>query len=306
MLSERHKGHLSVLLFTLLISTSFPLGQYLTAELPPLVVTWSRFVLGGVFFAGLLLVRRSWQWPPASVLLRYAVLSLLVCFYFWSMFEALEQSDPVEVAAIYTLVPLFTAMIARVAGQHLKQRQWVMLLIGLLAAVWIIVGGSVDRLLTLRIDEGSLIYLWGCMAFAANPVLVQSGLKEQPILSSTFWLLLFAALWLSPFIPMYLDVSAVAEVSEGIIWGVLYMGLVVTALTFMLFHYASVRLKSAQVMAYSYLVPVMVMLMAVGAGQPLVLSILPAVGIILAVVVVMLKTPEDAIPAPVDASPEAG
>lgn len=306
MLNERHKGHLSVLLFTVLISTSFPLGQYLTAELPPLIVTWTRFVLGGLFFAGLLLMRRSWQWPSTSVLLRYAVLSLLVCFYFWSMFEALEQSDPVEVAAIYTLVPLFTAVIARVAGQHLKQRQWVMLLVGLLAAVWIIVGGSVDRLLTLRIDDGSLIYLWGCMAFAVNPVLVKSGLKEQPILNSTFWLLLFAALWLSPFIPMYLDTAVVAELSAGIIWGVVYMGLVVTALTFMLFHYASVRLKSAQVMAYSYLVPVMVMLMAVGAGQPLVLSILPAVGIILAVVVVMLTSSEDEIAATDEALPNAG
>ena len=81
---------------------------------------------------------------------------------------------------------------------------------------------------------------------------------------------------------------------------------VVTALTFMLFHYASVRLKSAQVMAYSYLVPVMVMLMAVVAGQPLVLSILPAVGIILAVVVVMLKSSDDAITAPDEALPNAG
>lgn len=305
MLSERHKGHLSVLLFTVLISTSFPLGQYLTAELPPLVVTWTRFVLGALFFAGLLLSRRSWQWPSASMMLRYSLLSLLVCFYFWSMFEALEKSDPVEVAAIYTLVPLFTAMIARVAGQHLKQRQWVMLLVGLLAAVWIIVGGSVDRLLILRIDDGSLIYLWGCMAFAANPVLVQSGLKEQPILSSTFWLLLFAALWLTPFVPMYLDTAVVAELSAGIIWGVVYMGLVVTALTFMLFHYASVRLKSAQVMAYSYLVPVMVMLMAVGAGQPLVLSLLPAVGVILAVVVVMLKSSDDVVAVPEDAMAEA-
>lgn len=306
MLSERHKGHLSVLLFTVLISTSFPLGQYLTAELSPLVVTWTRFVLGGLFFAALLLSRRNWHWPSVSVLSRYAILSLLVCFYFWSMFEALEQSDPVEVAAIYTLVPLFTAMIARVAGQHLRQRQWVMLLIGLLAAVWIIVGGSVDRLLTLRIDDGSLIYLWGCMAFAANPVLVQSGLKEQPILSSTFWLLLFAALWLTPFVPTYLDTAVLADVSTGIIWGVLYMGLVVTALTFMLFHYASVRLKSAQVMAYSYLVPVMVMLMAVVAGQPLVLSLLPAVGIILAVVVVMLNSTDDAITASEEKLPEAG
>ena len=306
MFSERHKGHLSVLLFTVLISTSFPLGQYLTSELPPLVVTWTRFVLGALFFGGFLLSRRSWQWPSASLLLRYAVLSLLVCFYFWSMFEALEQSDPVEVAAIYTLVPLFTAMIARVAGQHLRQRQWAMLLVGLLAAVWIIVGGSVDRLLTLRIEDGSLIYLWGCMAFAANPVLVQSSLKEQPILSSTFWLLFLAALWLSPFIPMYLDTAVVADLSASIVWGVVYMGLVVTALTFMLFHYASVRLKSAQVMAYSYLVPVMVMLMAVVAGQPLVLSILPAVGIILAVVVVMLKSSDEAHNASDEVLPNAG
>lgn len=290
MLSEHHKGHLAVLLFTVLISTSFPLGQYITAELPPLVVTWTRFVLGGLLFGSLLVLRGRWQWPPVPVLMRYALLSMSVCFYFWSMFEALEKSDPVEVAAIYTLVPLFTALIARAAGQRLKQRQWVMLLTGLLAAMWIIVGGSVDRLLALRIEDGSLIYLWGCMAFAANPVLVQSGLKEQPILNSTFWLLLFAAIWITPFIPMSLDGGTLGSVSSGVIWGVLYMGLVVTALTFVLFHYASVRLKSAHVMAYSYLVPVMVMLLAIVAGQPLVLSLLPAVGIILAVVYLMLKS----------------
>ncbi len=295
MFSEASKGHLSILLFTLLISTSFPLGQYLTAHWPPLLVTWSRFVIAALFFAGLLIVRGELRLPKGAQMLRYAVLSLLTCFYFWSMFEALKQGDPVEIAAIYTLVPIMTALMARLLGQHLRGRQWLMLVAGLLAAVWIIVGGSVERLQNLHIGDGSLIYLWGCIAFAANPILVKSTLQKQPLMLSTFWILLCSALWLTPLLPATLTTGLPGPSSAELIAGLVYMGLMITALSFFLFQYACVRLQSAQVMAYSYLVPVLVMLMSIVAGQAPVWSQLPAVLVILAVVAVMLNSrPEPA------------
>ncbi|MGN5027727.1 hypothetical protein ACTFBV_02615 [Aeromonas rivipollensis] len=48
------QAHGKVLLFTLLISLSFPIGSALTAVLDPLVVTWVRYLLASLIFVGVL------------------------------------------------------------------------------------------------------------------------------------------------------------------------------------------------------------------------------------------------------------
>ena len=70
------QAHGKVLLFTLLISLSFPIGSALTAVLDPLVVTWARYLLAALTFVILLACQRRLALPSLRDLGRYTLISL--------------------------------------------------------------------------------------------------------------------------------------------------------------------------------------------------------------------------------------
>ncbi|MGL6573136.1 EamA family transporter [Aeromonas hydrophila] len=99
------QAHGKVLLFTLLISLSFPIGSALTAVLDPLVVTWARYLLAALTFVILLACQRRLTLPSLRDLGRYTLISLPALCYFVAMFVALQETSALDASALYTTVP---------------------------------------------------------------------------------------------------------------------------------------------------------------------------------------------------------
>ncbi|WP_281706082.1 EamA family transporter, partial [Aeromonas taiwanensis] len=104
------KAHGKVLLFTLLISLSFPIGSALTAVLDPLVVTWVRYLLASLIFVGVLGYQGGLVLPSLRDLGRYTLISLPALCYFVAMFVALQETSALDASALYTTVPLISAL----------------------------------------------------------------------------------------------------------------------------------------------------------------------------------------------------
>lgn len=104
------KAHGKVLLFTLLISLSFPIGSALTAVLDPLVVTWVRYLLASLIFVGVLGYQGRFALPSLRDLGRYTLISLPALCYFVAMFVALQETSALDASALYTTVPLISAL----------------------------------------------------------------------------------------------------------------------------------------------------------------------------------------------------
>lgn len=255
------RAHGAMLLYSFMISTSFPVSKAITPYLDPVALTLVRFVLAASLFGVLTFSRERWIWPGPAQILRYFVISACMVIYFLAMFEALRWTDAVSAGAIFTLVPLVSVAVAfALMRQRTGLRQLLYLLLGGAGAVWVLFGGSLEHLLVFRLGKGELIFAIGCLTYGAYGPLIARFHQGEPISVMTFWILALGAFMLAVVgAPGVLRTDWLAI--PAILWmGVVYLAVFNTAISFFLFKSASVVLPASKVMAYTYLTTAFVVL----------------------------------------------
>ncbi|MFN7010638.1 MAG: DMT family transporter [Allorhizobium sp.] len=252
---EKLKAHLAVLLFSLLVSGSFSFGGIATRLIDPIALQALRYAVTVAVIAllcwklgvRLALPRQAW---------RFAILGLLMAVYMTTMFIALQFTKPVATGAVFTLMPLMSAVFAWfLMRQHTRPGVLVSLLIAATGAIWVIFRGDIGALLAFDIGRGEMIYFVGVLCHAAYvPLLRLFNRKEAP-LAFVFWAAVATfAFILVPAAPRLATVDLLNL--PPIVWiAVLYLSVIATAVTFFLLQYASMRLPASKVLAYGYLTP---------------------------------------------------
>jgi drug/metabolite transporter (DMT)-like permease len=284
-------GHLAMLSFSALVAGSFSLGALAAPLISPAALTVVRFGLAGSLvglaaFATSGVPRAAWVAPW-----RYLVLGGLLACYFVLMFEGLRTAAAVPTAAVFTLTPVMAAGFGWVLlGQVSSWRTVLALTLGALGALWVIFRGDLGALLALHVGRGEVIYFFGCIAHAVYAPMVRRLNRGESALVFTFGTMLagfvLLCLW---------GGRAVAATDwlalPAIVWICLaYVSVAASSMTFVLLQYASLRLPSAKVMAYTYLVPCWVILweLALGHGAPPV-NVLAGVALIVVALGLLLK-----------------
>ena len=268
--SDEVRGHLAMLGFSALVAGSFSLGAIVANDIAPQAITAARFVLativmGMVAFLQGDLRREYWQAPW-----RYFVLGALFTLYFVLMFEGLKTANPVSVAAVFTLMPLMSALFGWwLLRQVTTPRMALALSIAACGALWVIFRGDPAALWAFDIGRGEMIYFVGCIAHALYTPMVRKLNRGEGAAVFTFGMLVAGSVILG--IVGFDDIRATDWAAlPGMVWiTIAYLTLFSTASSFFLLQYASLRLPSAKVMAYSYLTPAWVMLWEIGLGSML-------------------------------------
>lgn len=255
-LSEPARGHLAMLAFSALVAGSFSLGVLAAPHIDPGALSVVRFVLAGVLVGIAAAVttgvpRTAWAAPW-----RYLVLGGLLGAYFVLMFEGLKTAPPVSAAAVFTLTPVMAAGFGWLfLRQRLTARMAVALAIGGAGALWVIFRADLQALRALEVGRGEAIYFVGCVAHAAYAPLVRKLNRGEPAVVFTFGMMVAGTMLLA----LYAWPAMAATdwtALPGIVWVTLvYVAVAASAVTFVLLQYATLRLPSAKVMAYTYLVP---------------------------------------------------
>ena len=290
-MSDRLRGHAAMLAFSGLIAGSFALGSMAAPHIAPTALNAVRFILASVLlgsaaWATVGIPRTTWQAPW-----RYLLLGGSMGLYFVMMFEALKTAAPVSAAAVFTLTPIISGLFGYILlRQVMTPRMGVALAIGAAGALWVIFDADLQALLRFEMGQGEVIFFFGCIAHAFyTPLVRKLNRGERPIVFS-FGAMVAAA-----------GLIALAGWSDmrgtdwpglpTIVWiTILYTAVAATAITFVLLQYASLRLPSAKVMAYTYLTPTWVICWqaALGHGLPPPL-ILVGVGLTIVALVLLLK-----------------
>ncbi len=98
---------------------------------------------------------------------RFGINGFLTAVYFVTMFIALTMTKPVATSAVYTLVPLMTAVTAFfIVGQRSGPAVLLSLVLAGAGAIWVIFRGDLQALLGFDVGQGELIYFVGCIAYA--------------------------------------------------------------------------------------------------------------------------------------------
>ncbi len=280
-----------MLLFSALVAGSFSLGAIAAPYVSPSALTVLRFafaavLVGAVAVATVGIPRSSWRAPW-----RYGVLGGLLACYFVLMFWGLQTASAVPTSAVFTMTPLMAAGFGWLTLRQITTaRMAVALGIGAVGSLWVIFRGDLGALMRLEVGRGEVIYFFGCVAHAIYAPMVRKLNRGEPAVVFTFGVLLAGFVMLSLF-----GGRAVVETDwramPGIVWiCLIYVSVVASAMTFVLLQYAALRLPSAKVMAYTYLVPSWVILWEISLGRtapPLI--VLGGVALTVVALVLLLK-----------------
>ena len=257
--TESLRGHAAMLLFAALISVSFTLGDLAAPHIEPSALTAARFLLAACIIGALAFPKMAATHFRAPW--RYPLVGGLLAGYFILMFEALKITDPVSTGAVFTLTPIMSAVFGWILMRQITTPMMaVSLVLAGIGAIWVIFRADIDAILGLKLGPGERIFVIGCASHALYAPMSRLLNRGEPIFVYTFGGicggLLVTMVW------GWREVAATDWLSlPGIAWAaVIYLAVFATATTFFLIQYATLRLPSAKVMAYGYLVPSFVIL----------------------------------------------
>ena len=188
--------------------------------------------------------------------------------YFVLMFKGLQTAEAISTAAVFTLTPIMAAGFGwLLLRQITTPRMAFALTIGAMGALWVIFRADLAALLKFQISKGEILYFWGCVAHAIYAPMVRKLNRGEPAVVFTFGMMvagfLLLLLW------GWRDVLETDWAAlPAIVWiCLIYVSVAASSMTFVLLQYATLRLPSAKVMAYTYLVPSWVILWEIALGR---------------------------------------
>ncbi|WP_295310982.1 DMT family transporter [Roseobacter sp.] len=287
------RGHAAMLFFSALVAGSFSLGSMAANEIAPAALNAVRFILAGAVIGAAMMATTGVPAGAFRAPWRYAVLGGLFSIYFVLMFEGLKTAPPVSAAAVFTLTPVVAAGFGwLLLRQITTPRMAVALCIGAAGALWVIFRADVAALRAFEIGRGEVIYFFGCVAHALYTPMVRKLNRGEPAVVFTFGMLVAGAVLLTLW--GWRDLVATPWASlPGIVWiTIVYTAFFASSATFVLLQYATLRLPSAKVMAYTYLTPSWVIgwEIALGNGAP---GFVVAGGVLLTILALALLLRDD-------------
>lgn len=293
--SQLH-GHLAMLLMSFCIAGSFSLGSGIANLVSPDALTTLRFIAAAIFMGLVIIINGKAKREHFIAPWRFLLLGAVFAIYFVTMFEALKVTAPVSTSAVATLIPLMSAIFGYILLKQITTKRMAFALaIGACGALWVIFKADLNTFIRFDLGFGEFIFFFGAIAHALYTVLFRKLSRGEPVTVSTFGVMVGGAIALifysyeNVFNTDWLNLPAK-------FWFIFaFLVLVTTSLTFFLVQFAALRLPSAKVMAYTYLVPSWVILWewVMGNGLPD-LKIGIGVAITTLALLILLKNEEQA------------
>ncbi|GGX44304.1 hypothetical protein GCM10007385_10310 [Tateyamaria omphalii] len=262
------RGHAAMLLFSALVAGSFSLGAMAANEIAPAALNAARFWIAALVIGVAVVMRGGVPRSALQAPWRYALLGGLFAIYFVLMFEGLKTAAPVSAAAVFTLTPVMSGVFGYVLlRQVTTPRMAFALAVGAAGALWVIFRADLSAFLAFDVGRGEIIYFFGCVSHAIYTPMVRKMNRGEPAVVFTFGMLIAGAVLLTLWGWRDLMATPWADLPR-IVWiTLLYVSVFASAATFVLLQFATLRLPSAKVMAYTYLTPSWVILWEVTLGN---------------------------------------
>ena len=283
------RAHLGLLLYAVLISTSFPIAAFMGQGVSPLWTTWGRFAIASVGFTLLLIRYRQLSWPGWRSVGRFALISLPMTGFFLLMFFAGETASALAMGSLTTLVPLLSCLLGWLASRQSPHPIRVLALcLGVAAALWVLTEGEWSILMQGGWPVGNSLYVLACLLMGGYPLVLKALHRGEPMLTVTGWSLITGTGWLT---------LALLLVQPQWVWptlaqsgAILWLATATTMLTFFLFQSASLVVGGSSANAYALLSPALVLVINALQGKPWPsLWVLPAVLLIVISLLMLLQ-----------------
>lgn len=257
----------ALILTNLFWAGNYVFGKYVTAEVSPVWITFSRWVIAILFLLPLaiLLEKPDWKmvrraWLPLSVLGLLGVIG-----YNLFLYSALAYTSPLNAALVNSLNPaLIVVCSAYLLRERMNGKQYAGLLLSLFGVFLTITRGDVSVISTLTFNKGDLLMLLAILVWTLYSI-IGKRLANIPPITTTAVSALWAVVFLLPFaVATDVDFTQISTLS---ITGILYMAIFPSVGSYMLWNIA-VRVTGANEAGITlHLIPVFTALIGFLLGE---------------------------------------
>ncbi|MGK0289507.1 MAG: drug/metabolite transporter (DMT)-like permease, partial [bacterium] len=179
----RYRNYGWMLIATILIATSFPVGFAITQSLNSIVLIFIRFLFASILFVPILIWKSQLFLPSWKDLSRYSILSFVVVGFFWCMFESLKYTTAINTGVIYTVVPGIAGIYEWfLLKNKFTLKRFIALILGVIGSACVIVQGNFSQIFQMQWNRGDLIFLVGCLFMGIYTPLVKFLHRKEPII----------------------------------------------------------------------------------------------------------------------------
>ncbi len=292
-ISNYFKGQVQIWIASLLIATSFPVGEIVANDLDPGILNLLRFIIAVIVYTPFVIWKyKSLFFPSIKKIISYSLISFCLTGFFWFMFKSLKYTTALNTGTLFVLIPGIAAIFSYfLLKEKLGSSKLIALLFGFIGAIWVVFQGDISSLLAMKINIGDLIFLCGCLLMAFYAPLVKKIHSGEPAVIISYWTLITGCGWLlifSNFKLLEVDWSSIPITTFPLI---AYLAIFTTILSTLFFQSAAINLGGNKVAAYTYLNPSLVVLInwIIGKGLPP-SKVLPGVLIVLLATLVLQKS----------------
>ena len=254
----------AALLWAWLMASSFVVSAYVSPYASPLATTGLRFAMALIIMTPFYFWMPKRQEDSLSFVLRspvltmkYMIISGALVGFFVGLFSALQTTTSLNTSVMYTLVPLFGALLALSFGQRTRAKHWLGYILGALGAVSVLVFTRDGHLAW---HKGDSIYLFACLLLALHVISIQHWGKQVAAFAGAYRIMFFGTLWLTPITLIWGHLSQVSWSSSDFWLLLTYLTLFTTLLTFVLQQLVIRFSGASRLLAFSYTIPVWVAL----------------------------------------------
>ena len=257
-------GHIAMLMFSLLVSGSFVLGSIIANLISPDLVTFLRFLIAFIAIAILILYQSKFSFLKYLSIGRSLILGALISIYFITMFEGLKTASSTSMAVVFTLTPLLAGFFDLIfSNRVMSKKVWITVVVAAIGALWIIFDGNIHNFINFKVGYGEKLFFIGCICHALYAALIPKFNNGEPAIIQTFGTLISGIIILGLFSNKEIIYHNWIDFPVIVLLTILYLAIFATAASFFLIQYSAVRLSSIKVMAYTYAVPIWVVLLQI-------------------------------------------
>jgi drug/metabolite transporter (DMT)-like permease len=234
-------------------------------EIPPISLAVLRFAQGGLLLAAILLVvapgylRTRWE-----RLRLFALLGVVLFVLFPLTFNiGLQYTEASRGAVMLATMPIWSALLGRMAGERLDRRQWLGVGLSVLGIglAFVEPGRAIDGD-TMRLVGDGLLLLTGLLGAVYGLIAKRVLAVDNPATVTTYAMLIGAALLLPAALVEGL-VPALGRMDWRLLGLVVFLGVLGGAAAFQLWTWALSRLTPTQVAVYVNLNPIVAALLGI-------------------------------------------
>jgi len=252
--------NLILFIWVSLMASSFVVSEQLLPYANPIASTALRFILATLMMVAFV-NKSSLQQINSTTLGQYSIISLLLVLFFLGLFEALKTTTASKTSVIYTLVPLCSVVLAYFTLKVATPLKLIFaFILGSIGAIWVLFSSAQQALTFGQWQIGDSIFLGACCCLSLHVILIKKWANNVPATLGAFLIMLLGSILLLPFLLVLGDLSNIAWQHKQFWQVLLYLTVFTTVATFILQQYLLKRVGPNRLLAFTYLIPILVMI----------------------------------------------